>query len=226
MATLMQQMMQPPQHRGTPAITLLSPPRSRAALADASGEGSFETADVDADDAGTVPIDDNPITGAKIVEPRVLRTGAISNITFTDQAAAVRSDLKRTFADPGDIMQPARRRCATGAPATAPAAGIKARPATASPKVAPKAKAKATPKSTPTAAPKAAPKAASAKAAPKAKAKAKAKVRAAPSEAIRHEMRTGSLARRRALYQQYGCTKCRWQTCTPSCWASRGTWPY
>jgi hypothetical protein len=209
MATFMQQMMQ--QQRGTPAnITLLSPPRSRTALPDTIADSGAPAAAVEALDAGT---EDLPITDVERVEPRVLRTGAISNITFVGQAAAVRTDLKRASEDLGDdddmVMPPTRRR-----------------PAAASPKVTPKAKAKALPKSSPTATPAATPKAASAKAAPKANAKAKAKVRATPSDAIRHEMRTGSLARRRALYLQYGCTKCRWQTCTPSCWASRGTWPY
>ena len=46
--------------------------------------------------------------------------------------------------------------------------------------------------------------------------------KAGPSEAIRNEMRTGSLEKRTDLYMKHGCSKCVWKPgCTPSCWRYR-----
>ena len=42
-----------------------------------------------------------------------------------------------------------------------------------------------------------------------------------PSENVRKEMRTAAIDRRIELYQRWGCCKCRFTVCTPSCWKSR-----
>jgi hypothetical protein len=46
-----------------------------------------------------------------------------------------------------------------------------------------------------------------------------------PHADILQKMRTGTLEERIALYQKHGCTKCRWQNCTPSCWKMRKMTP-
>ena len=43
-----------------------------------------------------------------------------------------------------------------------------------------------------------------------------------PADELRQKMTKAPEAERIAFYKKHGCTKCRWQKCTPSCWKTRG----
>ena len=43
-----------------------------------------------------------------------------------------------------------------------------------------------------------------------------------PSTALRQAMLSAEPNVRRTFHERWGCTKCAWKKCTPSCWKSRG----
>ena len=43
-----------------------------------------------------------------------------------------------------------------------------------------------------------------------------------PTDALRQQIRTASFEDKVAFHRKWGCSKCAWHKCTPSCWKARG----